>query len=134
MKLSGEDSSIEIEVQGYQYPAATLKEDLNWLSCKVSFIHVNGASNFNCFIRTFDLVGWMKSICTRMPEIVLSFPEDECSITLHNKDGHIRHVEFTRECKLTEGFISQKAVFTSQMALADVRSEVEELLLLYPVL
>ena len=134
MKLSGEKCFVEINVLGYQYATASLKEDLNWLTCKVSFVNIDVAFSFNCLIQTYDLAEWMKSIKAESQIAVLAFPEDECSISIRKENGYIRQVEILYKKEWMGGDISQKVVFTTQMLVKDVCGELEELLLVYPVL
>lgn len=133
MKLMGEGCCIEIDILGYEYAQATLSEDRNWLSCKVVFEYADCTFCFNCLLQTYDLIEWMHVLKDESRIAVLRFPEVECSISMIKENGIIKQVESLYNQKLRGGGISQKTSFAAQMLVKDVCVELEEMLLVYPV-
>lgn len=93
MKLLGYGFRLEIDILGYKYTDANLREGRNWLSCNVSGERFDGAPKFDCLIQTYDLTEWMNSLKSDSSLMVLSFSEGDASISMRKKDGSIKQVE-----------------------------------------
>ena len=134
MKLLGDGFRLEIDILGYKYTEAVLREDRNWLSCKVTGEHIDGEFKFDCLIQTYDLIEWMKSLKSDSSLVVLSFPEDDASISMRKEDGCVKQVEISYTKKWSGGAMSQKVVFATQMLAKEICETLEEMMLAYPVL